>query len=131
MTGWWHGCTGRRSARRACRTSRPGRFSFGVNTSTTSRSATPCRLGQSHAYPRARPAPAWGGLHRTDLDVGQHDERRHHAAVRAARDKTWTLNKKPGALHQLAVTDAAQSRHSFLQALDRLSCAVRNRLELV
>jgi hypothetical protein len=49
----------------------------------------------------------------------------------AAGDKTWALNKKPGTLHQLAVTDAAQRRHSFLQALDRLSCTVRNRLELV
>jgi hypothetical protein len=70
-------------------------------------------------------------LYRTELDVGQHDERRHHTAVGAAGDKTWTLNKKPGTLHQLAVTDAAQRRHSFLQALDRLSITVRNRLELV
>ena len=47
-----------------------------------------------------------------------------------AWDKTWTLNKKPGTLHQLAVTDAAQRRRSFLQASDRLFFTVRNRLEL-
>lgn len=82
-------------------------------------------------YARAAPAPAWRGLHRTGLDVGQHDERRHHTAVGAAGDKTWTLNKNPGTLHQVAVTDAAQRRHSFVQALDRLSITVRNRLELV
>jgi hypothetical protein len=70
-------------------------------------------------------------LHRTGLDIGQHDERRHHTAVGAAGDKTWALNKKPGTLHQLAVTDAAQRRRGFLQALDRLSCTVRNRFELV
>src|SRR3974390_1077510 len=75
-------------------------------------------LGQSHAYPWAAPAPAWRGLHRTGLDVGQHDERRHPTVVGAAGDKTWTLNKKPGTLDQLAVTDAAQHRHSFFQALD-------------
>ena len=49
-------------------------------------------LGQVHACPRAPPAPAWRGLHRTGPDVGQHDERRHHTVVGATGDKTRTLN---------------------------------------
>lgn len=52
-------------------------------------------------------------------------------SVWAAGDEARTPNKKPGTLHQLAVTDAAQRRHGFLQALDRLSFTDPNRRELV
>src|SRR5262249_5144153 len=95
------------------------------------RPGTPHGLGQSDAYPRAPPAPPSPRLDPTAPHVGPPDERRHHTAVGAAGDKTWTLNKKPGTLPQLAVTDAAQRPHSFLEALDRFSSTVRNRLELV
>lgn len=77
------------------------------------------------------PAPAWRGLYGAETSVGEHDESGHNAAVGAARNETWTLNQKPATVPHLTVVDTAYLCQSFVETMGRLSCALRDLLELV